>query len=726
MVNLTSNSSSDSNTQGSVESESPLLEEQPEEQTEEQLTDRPANGSDLPATPSPATSTATATLSPESDDSSPQTQVVASGLNSTQMAEVAEIAEALHLDSNDEVYEVNGAAGVELMRNFKRYQTAIEEIENTRKRSSSLATKPSAEQVLEVLLARDQLQNSIDECDQSSALTVKLLELDARLRSLGPDLAKSGSLEEWKASINPPESAWWWRFEPPVQIGAWDKLDWFWNGLTAAALAATASFSVTILQAMSVGGLSWQASLGTIAQGAGLALLGGGALTTEGQKKVQGLLRNYNIPPEFYSEITFAASFSLFLVVNGLYSFLPKYFYERGEELYTNGDLNKAAEVLQEALALNADLADAHLTLGRVYETLGQFDPALEQYEEVIQAGLPRGFNNAGRIYILKPDSVTGEPDLILATTYLRMGLQRAYSIQNDELKGVTPDNADPGQLERLRQNQTDLYQLHRNLGWALLTQERYEEATEHLRQAIQLDESISARQLGTGFAYCVMAVTKERMGLIDQAVGFWHDCQTKSRPETLGEYHWLMDSGAHRLSDCIDTSGVVEGLSQLPWEFNEICLAGVQSPPPQPIPATEVTRYTEEFQDALTAAWTPDPDTVAIPLRFYVSLTDNGSLYNYAPLHKEASDVQQITPLPNLYANSLTMGANNEVLQPKVEYEVILKPDGSVEFAPWTRLDSPGLIADMEAVRTAAEDGELKPEDIEKIREMDEAEAAE
>ncbi|MGA1356641.1 MAG: hypothetical protein ACO35Q_08180, partial [Prochlorothrix sp.] len=249
---------------------------------------------------------------------------------------------------------------------------------------------------------------------------------------------------------------------------------------------------------------------------------------------------------------------------------------------------------------------------------------------------------------------------------------------------------------------------------------------TEHLRQAIQLDESISARQLGTGFAYCVMAVTKERMGLIDQAVSFWHDCQTKSRPETLGEYHWLMDSGAHRLSDCIDTSGVVEGLSQLPWEFNEICLAGVQSPLPQPIPATEATRYTEEFQDALTAAWTPDPNTVAIPLRFYVSLTDNGSLYNYAPLHKEASDFQQITPLPTLYANSLTMGANNEVLQPKVEYEVMLKPDGSVEFAPWTRLDPPGLIADMEVVRTVAEDGGLKPEDIEKIREMDEAEAAE
>jgi len=686
MVNINANSSHDSSPSTPGTSESLVPEEQPQ--------DDAVKGSDSPAIPS------SATLPPESAPSSTSPIAIA-GLDATVIAEVIAIAHALNLDCDEQFYEVNGAAGIELVRNFSRYQTAIEEIENTRKRSSSLATKPSAEQALEVLLARDQLQDSIDECDQSSALTVKLLELDTRLRALGPDLAKSGSLTEWKSSINPPDSAWWWQFEPPVQIGAWDKLDWLWNGLTAAALAATASFSVSILQAMSVGGLTWQASLGTIAQGAGLALLGGGALTTDGQKKVQGLLRNYNIPPEFYSEITFAASLSLFFMVSGLYSFLPGYFYRQGAKAYEVGDLNAAQEKLQEALSLDPGQTDAHLVLGTVYETLGELDLALESYEHVVQAGGPRGFNNAGRIYIQRLDPNTQTPDLQMAETYLRMGLQRAYSYTDAQLNN--PSMAEANQVALRATLQEARYQLHRNLGWALLSQDRYAEAEEELNQAIQLDESISERQQGTGFAYCLMAVTQEGLGQTNLATQFWHDCQTKARPETLDEYRWLMQAGAHRLAGCVDTSGVVQGLEQLPWEFDEVCLAGVQSIPPQ-LPSKEnVGVYVERFQKTLEETWSPDPSVVTEPLRYYVSLTSNGSLYNYAPLHKLAADLQAQAPLADLYANSKIIDRST-VMVPKAEFELVLNPDGGIAFLPWTRLDPPHLIPQADTEKPPAE----------------------
>ncbi len=160
----------------------------------------------------------------------------------------------------------------------------------------------------------------------------KLIELDQRLQQQAEAIAKAAPLDAWRKSRQPSEDAWWWYFQPGAEKEVWNRFDWLWNALTAVTLALTASLMVGIYQALSVGGLSWLETLSTIAQGAGLALVGKGALTMAGQRQVRQILMYLKIPSRLYSATMCVFALLFLVIVFGLHTYLPNYFYEKGQD----------------------------------------------------------------------------------------------------------------------------------------------------------------------------------------------------------------------------------------------------------------------------------------------------------------------------------------------------------------------------------------------------------
>ncbi|MEC4984578.1 MAG: tetratricopeptide repeat protein [Oscillatoria sp. PMC 1068.18] len=484
------------------------------------------------------------------------------------------------------------------------------------------------------------------------------------MREQAPNIAKIGKLETWRESLNPPESAWWWYFQPQKEIDPWDRLDWLWNSLAAACLGLTASFTVSILQAVSVNGVSWAETFATLSQGAGLALLGGGLVTTDGQEKVRNILNNFHIPERFQSEAIFGASAVVCLFTYHQYQyFLPDFFYTQGVAAYEKGDLSTAAEKYQQAMELDPDEIRYNLDLGKVYESVGKLDHAIAQYEEAISVGDPEGFNNLGRLYIHRFDPEKKRKDLIKAETLLRLGLQRARA-QKHKLQTPAEKNAS----HNIR------YQLHRNLGWVLLEEKKYAEAEAELKRAIELDDKIEEYQMGGAMADCLLAEVYQAQGDAENARIKWQDCQEQVRPETLEEYSWFIGVGQRELADCIDTSSVVTGLDeQLPTDFADICENPAQLFSAKISTSSEIEALRIKLLDILNANWNNNP-TFEQDLVYLINATQDGEIVDYQPLSQLAGSRVSDTPLSEL----LTSISEDDSL---AQFKVTFSPTGKIEI---------------------------------------------
>lgn len=415
------------------------------------------------------------------------------------------------------------------------YALALEKIEVL----SASKTYPSPEQVLEVLIARDAVAATLDVGVSTNTKTLAfIIQLDEHLKKHQAIIAKAGQLDEWRKSLHPPDTAWWWFFEAPKEIHTWDRWDWLWEALTAAALVLSGSYMLNTMQAFSIGGLGVAETFGTLTQAAGLALVGKGALTTDGKQKVNGGLNKLKIPEHLHSEVMFGFSILILGGAYGVHSAQPKMselYYQQGQKAYKNGDLNLASDNYLQAMRLEPSNVNINIALGEIYESVGEIDKALAQYKSSLESGSAQGFNHTGRIYIQKKEPM-------IAETMLRMGLQRA----DDDL-----------QIQ---------YQLHRNLGWALWQQKRYQEAQKELELAIEIDEQIPKKKdklSGAGMANCLLADVLEELGNNERGKRQWQYCQKNALPETLNEYKWFMEVGERKLANEIDTSSVVRGLNR-------------------------------------------------------------------------------------------------------------------------------------------------------------------
>ncbi|MDB9314830.1 tetratricopeptide repeat protein [Spirulina sp. CS-785/01] len=251
----------------------------------------------------------------------------------------------------------------ELQSAIDRYSHALDSVEKK-------SPQPSESEILEVLLARDEVKSTLEGITDAETQQVEtLIKLDDRLNKQARVIARCGNLPDWRKSVKPDDSAWWWFFQTRKKVNQWDRMDWLWNLLSAGCLAITASLFITIFRSLAVGGgITWQQSFAGIAQGTGLIVLAQSSLTSKGQERVQNLLRNLGIPDYLYSEATFSASLVLLLISGAAYYQMPGWLKEKGQENYHMGNLSQAEKRYLQALNLDPENASINLRLGEVYE----------------------------------------------------------------------------------------------------------------------------------------------------------------------------------------------------------------------------------------------------------------------------------------------------------------------------------------------------------------------
>ena len=287
-------------------------------------------------------------------------------------------------------------------------------------------------------------------------------------------------------------------------------------------------------------------------------MISSGALTESGREKVEEIMSNFGIRKRYLAEVLCILSLVFLAAVYSIHNYLPDYFYKQGHALYKNSDLTNAAFKFQQGLAVNPDDERFNLELGKVYESMGDLEKALEQYYLAAQTGDSWSLNNLGRVLLFRDQYVLSEPYVEkqppLSESYLKMALQRALGRQEGQASTSKEDINDLNNL---------LYQIYRNLGWALLKQKEYDEALRYLVKAVKLDESIIENQIGGGMAYCLLSYTQQQMGQTDQADKNWQQCLIDARPETIFEYKWFIDIGRSHDAERIFTTSIVGGIDE-------------------------------------------------------------------------------------------------------------------------------------------------------------------
>ena len=386
------------------------------------------------------------------------------------------------------------------------------------------ATSPQIEpvSVLDVLAARDALQQILaDGAKLSGVQWFKLNQLDERLKQQKEKIIQNLSLEQWRETVQPSESAWWWYCDPPKPQHWSEKYDWAFNGLNLALLTASVSLVVDTSSKFLVGGLGLFGSAAIATQSILTLIAGGGSLTQVGQKVRQQIFNSFNVKEAYWEEISTIAAFVLLLSLIGFRVSLPRIavlFNQWGVEHYLAREFNSALSDYQQAIALRPDYADAHYNLGLIYEDLQQYDKARAEYQLAIQSDLNalepldqlKAHNNLGRLYILKKDYTAAIPSLITGINLI------------DEEAAKTDQD--------LRNTQ---YALYKNLGWTQLGLKNYTEAESKLQQAIRLDPE-------RGAAYCLLAQVLEGKQQQTEALTQWKNCSQYVKEFQPDEYQWL------------------------------------------------------------------------------------------------------------------------------------------------------------------------------------------
>ena len=393
------------------------------------------------------------------------------------------------------------------------YRSALECLKPNEKDSLS-------DRVIDVLMKRDSLQNILSESSKLTASELKEIEsLDRSLKEQKNVILQVSNLAALRSLIKPPESNWWWYCS-----SRWDNWDWLWNGLTIAALTVSLSLVVNTSSRILSGGANSVNTLYVLGQSVLTLMVGGGALTQIGQKSYERILIQLHIPKEFWQETSCGLSWLLMISLLGINAALPSWALkvnQNGLENFDNKRIESAKADFERAIAMRPNYGEAYYNLGWLYEELNDLDKAKAQYEVAVQSDPQRfdnaityvkALNNLGRLYVLKKEYGT-------AVRLLSQGVERANAIN----------------LQGNAEGRDDYYNLLKNLGWARLMQERYDEAEAKLGIAIKVNPDRSA-------AYCLLAQVVEAKSPKDspknktKAVEFWTKCASKVTPRDLAK----------------------------------------------------------------------------------------------------------------------------------------------------------------------------------------------
>ncbi|MBD2221140.1 tetratricopeptide repeat protein [Calothrix sp. FACHB-1219] len=393
---------------------------------------------------------------------------------------------------------------------LERYKTEIERLKVT-------DTSIDAEQVLEVLNARDAVQLALKGATFIPTSRLKqVLELDTELRKQAIQInkvIKAEQFAQWRESIHPPGEAWWWRLENLTPPHKWDRFDWLWKGLVVAGWTANLSLLINIATRFLSGGAGLLGASAVILPSILALLQASSELTKAGKEGFEKLLTKLNIPQHLQEEAKLG---STLLMTGFLLSFwlalpsISQLYNRNGLNNYQQGKLGAAEQDYLKAISLDADNADAHYNLGNLYEDLQDFEKARKHYQIAVGSDVPDAYNNLARLYIQ-------DKKYSQARALLQNGLVKAKD------------------LPEVR------YSLFKNLGWVRFEEGRYEEAQLNLQAAIGIanNPEVAKNIQNTGAAYCILAQVMERQKQ-PAALEQWQKCCEQGSTLNADEDTWL------------------------------------------------------------------------------------------------------------------------------------------------------------------------------------------
>ncbi|NJK39122.1 MAG: tetratricopeptide repeat protein, partial [Oscillatoriales cyanobacterium SM2_3_0] len=310
------------------------------------------------------------------------------------------------------------------------------------------------EQILEVLSLRDEIEVLLLDDPIELDTFRRLKQIDEQFKGFENEFSNNEVANEIKELCQvkkPPEHYWWW-WNLRVQVHPSDRLDPLWN-----ILALTCSgFSFAMIARIIPLLIQVNPLLGSLQTG--LTFLIGKSLLDKHPGDIlnglsQRIARFFGSDKSFHAELKLILSIMTVLAVSGIdRAILPaqaNQFIQEGLNHSKNGDLLLALRKYKQAQILNPDAPNLQVSLGYLYERLGNLAQARAFYEQAIeQEDCPETYNNLGRLLVLAGD----------------------YPGANNVLNQAQKLAEKPEMLKNCKRSAGSLeYEVSKNLGWLRL-----------------------------------------------------------------------------------------------------------------------------------------------------------------------------------------------------------------------------------------------------------------
>jgi len=353
--------------------------------------------------------------------------------------------------------------------------------------------KPGAAAILEALLERDQLAESLDDRSRNLERVQRVADLDERLRKAAAR-AHDAKWATWRQAAGTPAGRWWWHLDE-AQAQAASERSSMWLFLAGALMTATLGLGADIslkLWGSGAGGLSVVSAILTV-------VFTGGPLTTQGRDVAGWMIDRLRLPLRYRGGTMLAAAlvfFVLALLVRVIA--LPAWariYNDRGVELVKAGDLAGAQRSLNRAVSINPQYAQGYYNLGAAYLEVGDYDQAGSFFRQALASDRSLDLAYSGLGYVL---TVQGKPERAIPILY----------------SGLAVAQDDPARVA-----------LWTNLGQAYRDAGRLLEAESALNEALALDPHEAV-------AHCTLAlIAEEAERPSDQIRLHWESCLSYADP---------------------------------------------------------------------------------------------------------------------------------------------------------------------------------------------------
>jgi tetratricopeptide (TPR) repeat protein len=455
---------------------------------------------------------------------------------------------------------------------IERYRVAIVALEDADEHVS-------AEQVLEVLFARAQVQALLSQKSQWTfdkiirafkerfarkprarrRHFIRLVkELDARLTQQMEPINQVVNLEDWRRLLNPPEREWLRLVMPPEWS---DRYNWLWQGLSIAFVTASLSLLADISTRFLTGGPDAVGAFSVMLPAVIALLTGGGALTKTGQQAMEHILSSLRVAKHWWDEVICLVAWVLLVTMVGFWFALPRLsqrYTQLGDRTYycentgkgenCKWQLARAERYYNRAIALDPGNADAHHKLGHIQEELQELGAATTHYKIAAKAGIAEAYNDLLRLSLANEDYKSArawvfaclgyadgnQPQVCeyeaLARAYIQAGkyAEAIAWLRNFDAKSRPPNNGVMSPEQRDKQ-----YKIFTYSGWALMGLKQYTSAEIELRKAIALVDDRAA-------AYCLLAQVLEKQQKPQAVNEAWEQCVSYASQKDSDEAIWI------------------------------------------------------------------------------------------------------------------------------------------------------------------------------------------